>query len=520
MINLICLLFWIVHPSSLLNDTSPEHDWGAYAEYIAEYSEKLRIKLLNNTAASPIDLRVSKACGSKYDKVRVSVITQSSNAPQASFNWDYSERFKYKWTDNYLHSTLMTVETGSDTHLMIDNNKVDIDIPAKGKATGGILFADICVTQDQWCAYGGNWKVQERSTKFLNQVMKEDGMHWWYIIGDNFYDQSGWLTKGYYDDLTLDAKRKVSGVVMGNHDYWNDGSAGGSARSSDQLGYGQTQWYATESIWSMKTGGKTPFDLNDPGYDIGASPPVLNPDNGFWYHTMGNMGLIGYSGAYYWDTYESYFEQACQQFENDNVAHVLLLGHWDGQNHACQWQMDAPTALGKIKNLGSCRGLANKIHYVDGHTHCNHNNDKNNGFMIGANGWAGGCNGWAGGDQFGHLYVKSTDDGHVQFWYFRFASWDDQNEFDGIYNCIKSKGIDGCLDHATLWWSNGGPTPKPDDCVAMLSKQACDSSGCYSCGDRINWLENSEGKTPAQAYAQVAQEFPDICVCSDPPTIY
>lgn len=492
--------------------------WDGYHEYYTEYVRDLDIRMQNMTANSPIDLRVAKACGTDYNKVRVSVISQSSKAPDAGFNWDYSERFKYKWTDNYIHSTMVDVDPGSDTHLMIDNNVVNIEIPTKGKATGGILFADICITGGQWCAYGEKWKVKERSTKFLNQVMKEDGMHWWYIIGDNFYDQSGSLTKSYYNELSLDAKRKVSGVIMGNHDYWNDGSGGGSARSSDQLGYGQTQWYATESIASMKSGGKNPFKLNDPGWDIGAEPPTLDADNGFFFHTMGNMGFIGYSGAYKWETYQGYFSQACQSFSNDNVAHVLLLGHWDGNNHGCQWQMDAPSTLGKIKSLASCRSLSNKIHYVDGHTHCNHNNDKNNGFMIGANGWAGGCSGWADKDKFGHLYVKSTDDGHVQFWYFNFADWDNQNQFDTTYKCIQKNGIDGCLDHAVKWWSNGGPTPKPDSCAAMLTKQACDHDGCYSCGDRINYLENSMGQTPAQAYATVASEFPDICVCDDPPT--
>jgi len=60
-------------------------------------------------------------------------------------------------------------------------------------------------------------------------------------------------------------------------------------------------------------------------------------------------------------------------------------------------------------------------------------------------------------------------------------------------------------------------TPPKQDCDTMLKRMATDSSGTYSCGSRIDWLEHNKGMTPAEAYAEVAAEFPNICVCDNPP---
>jgi len=475
-------LFILIVSSHYQNDTDW---WPSYAEDMNAYLDALP---MNQTLASGIDLRVSKACGSTYNKVRVSVITQSSTAP-SGIKWDFSQKFSWFWTNNYLHSKIITVNEGTPTHLYINNQVVDIEIPRKGKATGGILLADICLSQNSYCIYGGRWSVKDRSTKFLNAVMKETGMHWWYIIGDNFYDQWGSTTKSYFDLLSIDAKRKAQGVVMGNHDYWNNGDPG-RGNGGDQLGIGQTQWYATDSAWSLiGDGGKTPFDLSmDPRGRYRDSHPPLNPANNIWWHTMGNIGIIGYSGAFDYSQYQGYFDQACQQFTNDNVAHMLLLGHWDGRNLGCQWNMDAPSLLSKLKGMPSCAALKNKMHYVDGHTHCNHNWDKDNGFMIGGNGFNdyGQCGG--DGAQFGHLYVKTTDEGDVQFWYFKFADTRNSNYFDDIYKCINQNGVDGCLNYATLWWSTGGPTPKPKPTPTPSHNCCCYQGQCIN----DNWCNASK----------------------------
>ena len=53
---------------------------------------------------------------------------------------------------------------------------------------------------------------------------------------------------------------------------------------------------------------------------------------------------------------------------------------------------------------------------------------------------------------------------------------------------------------------------------AELSRIACDSAGCYSCGSRIGWLQSSDGGSlpEAEACGRVATEFPAECGACDP----
>ena len=57
-------------------------------------------------------------------------------------------------------------------------------------------------------------------------------------------------------------------------------------------------------------------------------------------------------------------------------------------------------------------------------------------------------------------------------------------------------------------------------CVPVWGVDACDaSSGCASCGSRVEWLQQNAGKTLDEALAQVAGEFPNECgACRPPPT--
>jgi len=89
----------------------------------------------------------------------------------------------------------------------------------------------------------------------------------------------------------------------------------------------------------------------------------------------------------------------------------------------------------------------------------------------------------------------------------------------GIRHVINQEGNEvASWDYGPERVCGSAPPPEPGSCAAMIQKQACDQSGCYSCGDRINWLESSEGMTPAEAYQQVAKEFPTICICDNPPS--
>ena len=60
--------------------------------------------LVKESAQSPLDIRVSKAYGSRgYDKVRVSVISEE---PVRSDVFSYSEPFQHRWTQYYLNTGL------------------------------------------------------------------------------------------------------------------------------------------------------------------------------------------------------------------------------------------------------------------------------------------------------------------------------------------------------------------------------------------------------------------------------
>lgn len=86
---------------------------------------------------------------------------------------------------------------------------------------------------------------------------------------------------------------------------------------------------------------------------------------------------------------------------------------------------------------------------------------------------------------------------------------------DGTYSLYSSPGIladDFFTSYLTLddivnlvdYYNDSSPP-------CNLTALATDSSGTYSCGDRIEWLKNNNGMTDSAARQQVAQEFPNIC---------
>jgi len=106
----------------------------------------------------------------------------------------------------------------------------------------------------------------------INALAENRNMSFFQILGDNFYDQDGRLTRALFDSLSLDVKSKIFMTVAGNHDLWVCGgpSCGGSffvrsvcARFSftcrrdlsagdeyDQSGYGLMQFYGQDPLAS------------------------------------------------------------------------------------------------------------------------------------------------------------------------------------------------------------------------------------------------------------------------------
>ena len=102
-----------------------------------------------------LDLRITRGLGSKgYDKLRVSVITQSPTN-FTDFHFDYQERFRYRWTDNYLYSSLIEVTPGTPHRMNIGGHDLSITLPAENAGTRGIIWA----RRNSFCCTAAAWRL-------------------------------------------------------------------------------------------------------------------------------------------------------------------------------------------------------------------------------------------------------------------------------------------------------------------------------------------------------------------------
>lgn len=242
------------------------------------------------THEGDIDIRVSKAVGSHgYDKVRISVV---SNRTVDSSLFTYKHQFKYRWTDKYLSTGLVTVKPGEKTNFKIAGKEVNILIPKQGTGTRGVILADPCFSS-QWimCVYSKTFDMFSHSLELLNAINAFDDVSYWQILGDNFYDQEGDLSESWFAGLSSASKSKMFATVPGNHDFWVN-SAPKVYVPNDQLGNGFMQFYAQDTIAATS---KSPFDFSvnpDKASDNKAEAlPVAS--NYFFYNQVGNTAFIG-----------------------------------------------------------------------------------------------------------------------------------------------------------------------------------------------------------------------------------
>ena len=162
-----------------------------------------------------LDIRVSKGYGSRgYDKVRISVI---ANTTIESDIFTYSEPFQYRWTDNVLNTGIATVTPGQKTSFKIGSESFDVFVPAKGEGVRGVLIADPCISSENIiCIYKNRFQIYEHLTSLLNAINSHDDVHFWTILGDNFYDQKGDISKTWFSALSTATKTKVMATVPGN----------------------------------------------------------------------------------------------------------------------------------------------------------------------------------------------------------------------------------------------------------------------------------------------------------------
>ena len=405
---------------------------------------------------SPLDLRVTPGLGTKgYGKARISVITNSTDPlPDSEGFFEYKNKFQYRWTNKFLHSSLRNLSTGKPQTFSINGTTVTINYPAEHEGTRGIIIADPCFHGAYMgCSYGGRFQTFSRMTELLNSAAPS--IDYWMILGDNFYDRYGNLSTFWYDQLTIDVKSKIFATVAGNHDYWSIGSPL-AAESEDQFGNGHMQFYSMDSVASVspKIGvGEEAvpgnfFDFSrDPDKATGKER-MAGLENFFSYFKIGNAGFILYSGGYTYDDTKPYFSEGCKFLKESQPEVAFIVGHWNDYEGilGCTTKMTVPAVYEEIRSMDGCAQLdkTQSLKYIMGHTHCNKVTEKDTGFMVAGQGMEGCGN-------FGVPYVD-TRNGRVEIVYFNVQDLTGVDKYETIVNCFKTKGgPENCKELGTVW---------------------------------------------------------------------
>jgi hypothetical protein len=417
------------------------------------------IKINARGSNSTLDIRVAKGFGTKsYGSLRVSVITQDNSNPTVNGQpFDYSAPFKYRWTKNQLHSSVIDVAKNT-TSVNIAGQTVNLHLPAQGTGVAGVLIADPCVSGSEvGCTYEKKFQTTKRLPPLLNAfVGGSAATDFWGIFGDNFYDRQGDVTKGVYDQIDIATKSKIMLTVPGNHDYWVLGAPAVGA-AADQYANGHMQWYAQDakSAQASETSSDhVPFDFSvEPGRAIDKKKDLPTLSNSFFYNQIGNVGVIGYSGAYTFTEATPYFKEACAWLGDQDPTKMkmgVIVGHWDVSGLGCDSDMAGPALYEEVSKFPGCDTFDQKgmLKFVMGHTHCNvpHPHGKvDTGFMVAGQGMEGCGN-------FGIPIIDTTED-RVRFWHFEIVSKEGKDNYDAIMQCVQSKpnGWRDCTDLAESW---------------------------------------------------------------------
>jgi len=368
----------------------------------------------NATPATELEIRVTKGLGSKgYEMVRLSVVASSPDvAPD--FPFSYRGQFKYRWTQNYLLSSLLSLQPGENT-FRLAGQSIKIDLPAEDSGIRGFFVSDPCFSSKYVvCSYSSTFQTLERSTKLLNAAFEDESMNLLGILGDNFYDQDGEISKDFFSRVSQNVKRRFWMVVNGNHDNWVCGFPACGGRS-DNFGIGQMQYYPMDSVASGE--GNKLFDFVDPDGNRHWNSFLNNGTNFFFYHKLGNVGFLGYSGAAQYEETLPQLHAACNYFAKSKPEVIFLLGHWNNPGDGCPNSMSVPSMYETLRTIPDCKPLQSRLKYMDGHEHCNYvqaaHGDNKYGFMIGGHGMADiNCR-----PQYGFAYLDTTG-GSLKLHYF------------------------------------------------------------------------------------------------------
>lgn len=332
-----------------------------------------------------IDVRVSKGQWNRgYHTVRVSAIGNSTDPVVPPLH--YHAQFQKRWTEATLDTEIFHIPPEGRT-LTVGGLPMRISLPAPGAAVRGLLFADPCWSSagGMACPNGDRFQVKDHMTRLISQLVASDDFHFWGILGDNFYDVFGHITREFFDPISLQAKAKPFVSVPGNHDFWQCGRPVDAP--GDQYGWGFLQFYGQDTAATQ-----WPYDF------AGSPTEVPQAPNFIFGHVIGDIGLFGFSGAHSWKETEPHARAFCLHVGTQPVNAVAVLGHWNINNLGAMPEMETPAVWRKMKAMQGCAGK--KVLYFDGHEHCNRVQDYDGdetpanaaGFMVGGTGMYGnGC---------------------------------------------------------------------------------------------------------------------------------
>lgn len=150
--------------------------------------------------------------------MRISIISDAplDAATISDLRFTYSEQFKYRWTDKYLSTGMFDVTPGEETIFTIGGEDYSILLPVQGDGVRGVIIADPCFTNEfVWCSFGEKLDTFNRTTALLNAINSHTDVHFWSVLGDNFYDVSGEPSSVWFAALSPASKAKVFGSVPG-----------------------------------------------------------------------------------------------------------------------------------------------------------------------------------------------------------------------------------------------------------------------------------------------------------------
>jgi hypothetical protein len=300
------------------------------------------------------------------------------------------------------------------------------------------------------CASEG-FGMLERMTRLLNKLLAREDIHYWAILGDNFYDQHGEVSAEFFRGLSGPARSKPLLTVPGNHDFWIAGApAAGSL--DDQLGYGFMQFYGQDTVAATSAG---PYDFsgNPDASEIAAAENFI-----FGTH-IGDTALFGYSGAHPWSVTEPHALEFCAYAgETPSIRTLLLLGHWSTQDSGCLDGMEVPAVFYRMKQMPGCDRPEVRFLYFEGHMHCNRVVEQTTGpldavgFMVGGTGMAqDNCD--ETGGQVGFTVVQSVPDAsggpNVRVDHFPLVARHGEF-FELMLMCFARHSLDHCRDRYSI----------------------------------------------------------------------